>query len=167
MKNHPPRLRAAFKTIICLVSAVVLFWTGQGLSDTRSQDADNSRLTLVMRDNGFDGLFLTDGKTYRIENWVSKDMFRTRILRPDGSILIETAKESEVALISLPTGKLQVDVAKRSAFSAEERSGIQQFIQSSECALVKKIVIAVFKQRAAEKPSLLGGFPVISMFLGE
>lgn len=166
MKNHPPRLRAAFRATIWLVSAVVLFWTGQGLSDARSQDADNS-LTLVMRDNGFDGLYLSDGKTYRIENWVSKDMFRTRILRPDGSILIETAKESEVVLISLPTRKLQVDVAKRSAFSAEERSAIQQFIQTSECALVKKIVIAVFKQRAAEKPSLLGGFPVISMFLGE
>lgn len=166
MKSHSSRLRVASRLVFLLAAfSAVLISIDQGLSSGRAQD--NPSLTLVMRDNGFDGLYLLDGKTYKIENWVSKEMFRTRVSRPDGSLLIEASKESEVVLVSLPTGKLEVDVAKPSTFSPEERSALQQFTLTNDCALVKKIVVQVFKKRASEKPSLLGGFAVISMFLGE
>jgi hypothetical protein len=168
MKYQPSSLRHAFKPVFLLVSfSAVLISINQGLSNARAQDADKSPLTLVVRENGFDGLYVLDGKTYKIENWVSKEMFRTRILRPDGGVLIETSKESEAVLILLPTGKLEIDVPKPTAFSSEEERAFKQFIQSDDYALVKKIVMEVFKQRKGEKPPLLGGFAVISMFLGE
>lgn len=168
MKYHSSSFRDAFKLVFLLAAFSAVFISiDHGLSNARAQDADKSPLTMVVRENGFDGLYLLDGKTYKIENWESKEMFRTRISSPDGSVLIETSKESEAVLISLPTGKLEIKVPKPSGFSPEEERAFRQFVQSNDCALVKKIVMEVFKQRKGEKPPLLGGFTLISMLLGE
>ena len=167
MKYHLQSLRAAFLSVILLILCSTLLVSWDQVINARAQDPETSSLTLVVRNNGFDGLYLSEGKTYKIENWVEKEMFRTCVIRPDGAVLINVSKESDVLHISLPTGKLEMDTSNPRAFSAEETGAIRQFTQTNDCALVKKIVIEIFKKRAAEKPSLLGGFAVISMLLGE
>jgi len=124
-------------------------------------------LTLITQEDGFNGVYAENGKSYTIENRESQDAFRTRIVRPDGSLLVESNKEAGVVNVLLPTGKLRLDIANPSNFSPAETRAVEEFSRSSDCTVVKKIVMEIFKKRASEKPSLLGGFRVIAMLLGE
>ncbi|MEK6334762.1 MAG: hypothetical protein AABM67_07425 [Acidobacteriota bacterium] len=157
---HPSKLSS-------LLIAITLIGFVQGLSYARPQDTDLAQLTLVTRQDGFSGVYADNGKAYTIENRELKDEFRTRIIRPDGRSLVESHKEAGIVYVVLPTGKVRIDISNPSSFSADETRAIEEFAKSTDCALVKKIVVEVFKKRASEKPSLLGGFRVISMFLGE
>ena len=150
-----------------LLIAITLIGFAQGQSYARPQDTDPAKLTLVTRQDGFSGVYADNGKAYSLENREVKDEFRTRVIRPDGTSLVESYKEAGVVYVVLPTGKVRIDTANPASFSAVETKAIEEFIRSTDCALVKKIVQEVFRKRASEKPSLLGGFRVISMFLGE
>ena len=166
MKSHSANLCNPSK-LSSLLIAITLIGFAQGLSYAQQQDTDLAKLTLVTRQDGFSGVYSDNGKAYALENREVKDEFRTRIIRPDGNSLVESYKEAGIVYVVLSTGKLRIDSSNPSSFSADETRAIEEFTKSTDCALVKKIVLEVFRQRASEKPSLLRGFRLISMFLGE
>lgn len=166
MKPHSPSF-SIYSKIAVLVIPVALMVSAVNASQIRAQDPNQPKLMLVTRDDGFSGTYELDGKTYVIENRVWEDKFLTRIIRPDGSLLVESSRDAAIVAVILPTGTLRINATQAPGFSAEETRTIERFVQSEDCSVVKTIVAAVFKNRAGQKKPLLGGFSVISMLLGE
>jgi hypothetical protein len=151
-----------------LISAALLISSYQMVSEAGVQDSNvEKRLVLMATEDGFNGTYALDGKTYTIENHVTEKSFRTRITRPDGRLLVGSSKEGEVISVSLPTGELKLNSAKPRPFSIEETKAIEDFVKSDEATVVRQIVYEVIKKRSTEKPSLLGGFRVIAMLIGD
>ena len=165
MNSHSATHLNSFKS--CSLLIVISFIGFASLGYTRHQHTDPPKLTLATTQDGFEGVYIANGKSYRLENSELKDSFRTRLIRPDGSLLVESQRECGNLYVVLPTGKVRMDISNPSTFTTEETKAIEEFTQSTDCALVKEIVLEVFRKRASERPSLLAGFRIISMFLGE
>ncbi|MGZ5436506.1 MAG: hypothetical protein ACXWID_08610 [Pyrinomonadaceae bacterium] len=165
MNSHSAKQLNSFKVRSLFIVISLIGFSSLGYA--RPQNADPPKLTLAPTQDGFKGVFTDNGKSYTIENRELKDEFRTRITRPDGSLLVESQREGGILNVVLPTGKLRMDISNPSTFSTEETRAIEEFTQSKDCALVKEIVLEVFRRRASERPSLVAGFRIISMFLGE
>jgi hypothetical protein len=161
-------LNYRFALTVGLISAALLVSSYQILAQTGAQDSNvEKRLELTATVDGFTGTYTWGGEKYSIENQVKEKSFRTRITRPDGRLLIGSSKESDVILVSLPTGELRLNSAKPSPFSTVETKAIEDFVKSDEAIVVRRILYEVIKKRGAEKPSLLGGFRVMAMLLGD
>jgi hypothetical protein len=167
--NHVPQsVNYRFTLTVVLISAALSISSYQMVSEAGAQDSNAEKtLVLTATEDGFNGAYVLDGKTYPIENHVMEKSFRTRITRPDGRLLIGTSKEGEVISVSLPTGELRLNSAKPGPFSIEETKAIEDFVKSDDAVVVRRILYEVIKKRSTEKPSLLGGFRVIAMLLGD
>lgn len=151
-------------TSVCL--ALTLFVAVSGFP-SRQDPISRSHLSLSSTDDGFVGGFTLEGRRYQIENRVAKDWFRTFIATADGRVLIHASRKDNIVSIVLPTGNIRIDTAKADPFSAEEVQALIAFVDSSEAAIVRRIVYEVRNRRVIEQKPFLIGFRVVAMFLGD
>ncbi|MGZ5436505.1 MAG: hypothetical protein ACXWID_08615 [Pyrinomonadaceae bacterium] len=129
--------------------------------------SDTSQLSLSSTDDGFNGAFSFEGRRYAIENRVGKGYFRTIIAHPDGRSIVAGAQKDGVVFIQLPSGNIVVDTTRPRQFSETEIKALEDFVDSGEAALVRRIVYEVRNAQIAKKQPFLKGFRIIAMFLGD
>lgn len=168
MKRQSHVVNSSLKAVFLLIFAGLLIASTGTLANVRAQQTkEPQRLILVSAEDGFNGTFNVGGKTYSIENRVSKSSHLTKIVEPGGRVIVESSQEGAIISVALPSGKLIINSAAPGPFSPAETNSLKAFAQSADCEVVKKIVAEVFKQRAGEMRPFLDGFRVIAMFLGE
>ena len=129
--------------------------------------SDPSQLSLSSSDDGFNGSFSFEGRRYAIENRVGKGYFRTIIAHPDGRSIVAGAQKDGVVFIQIPSGNIVVDTTRPRQFSETEIKALEEFVDSGEAALVRRIVYEVRNVQIAKKQPFLKGFRIIAMFLGD